>query len=128
MLVNNELPQQLRILLSHPRVLKAGRLVNADLTYLQKAIKSQVSFIGGDRGVDLAKIAKDRHVTTSAQLSLADLCAFILNKRLNKNVSERISQSWEDTTLTQEQLNYAACDAYASLLLYQYLSKVDFPQ
>lgn len=78
MLVNNELPQQLRILLSHPRVLKAGRLVNADLAYLQKAIKSQVPFVGG---VDLAKIAKDRHVTTSAQLSLADLCAFILNKR-----------------------------------------------
>ena len=125
MLINNELPQQLRVLLSHPRVLKAGRLVNADLTYLQKVSKSPIPFVGG---VDLAKIAKDRHVTTSAQLSLSDLCAFILNKRLNKNVPERISQSWEDTTLTQDQLNYAARDAYVSLLLYQYLSKVNPPQ
>jgi len=30
--------------------------------------------------------------------------------------------------LTQEQLNYAARDAYASLILYQYLAKVNPPQ
>jgi len=57
MLANNELPQQLRFLLSHPCVIKSGRLVNSDLKYLQTACKSPNPFVGG---LDLAKYAKDR--------------------------------------------------------------------
>lgn len=124
MLSRNELPQQLMLLLSHPRVLKVGRLVNGDLIYLQKACHSPEPFVSG---IDLAKFAKDRRVVPTAQCSLADLCAITLKKRLNKNVPERISQAWEDITLTEEQLNYAARDAYASLIIHQYLSTVDVP-
>ena len=124
MLARNELPQQLKLLLSHPRVLKVGRLVNGDLAYLQKACHSPEPFIGG---IDLAKFAKDRRVASTAQSTLADLCALTLKKRLNKNVPECISQAWEDMTLTEEQLNYAARDVYASLAIYQYLSTVDVP-
>ena len=125
MLSQNELPQQLKLLLSHPRVLKVGRLVNGDLVYLQKACNSPEPFVGG---IDLAKLAKDRRVVPSAQCSLADLCAITLKKRLNKNIPERISQAWEELTLTEEQLNYAARDAYASLSIHQYLSSVDVPR
>ena len=125
MLSRNELPQQLMLLLSHPCVLKVGRLVNGDLVYLQKACHSPEPFVGG---IDLAKFAKDRRVVPSAQCSLADLCAITLKKRLNKNIPECISQAWEDMTLTEEQLNYAARDAYASLAIHQYLSTVDFPR
>ena len=124
MLARNELPQQLTLLLSHPRVLKVGRLVNADLGYLQRASHSPYPFVGG---LDLAKFAKDRHVVPNAQCSLSDLCAVLLKKRLNKNVPERISQAWEDITLTHDQLNYAAHDAYASLVIYQHLSTIDVP-
>ena len=56
MLARNELPQQLKLLLSHPRILKVGRLVNGDLGYLQKACHSPEPFVGG---IDLAKYAKD---------------------------------------------------------------------
>jgi len=49
-------------------------------------------------------------------------------KRLNKNVPERISQAWEDKTLTREQLDYAACDAYASLVIYKHLQQFDIPR
>ena len=125
MLSRNELPQQLKLLLSHPRVLKVGRLVNGDLAYLQKACRSPEPFVSG---IDLAKFAKDRHVVPTAQCSLAYLCALTLKKRLNKNVPERVSQAWEDMTLTEEQLNYAARDAYASLIIHQYLSTVDVPR
>ena len=125
MLSRYELPQQLRLLLSHPRVLKVGRLVNGDLVYLQKACHSPEPFVSG---IDLAKFAKDRRVVPTAQCSLGDLCAVTLKKRLNKNVPERISQAWEDMTLTEEQLNYAARDAYASLIIHQYLSTVDVPR
>jgi hypothetical protein len=125
MLARNELPQQLTLLLSHPRVFKVGRLVNGDLGYLQKASHSPYPFVGG---LDLAKFAKDRRVVPNAQCSLSDLCALLLKKRLNKNVPERISQAWEDITLTDDQLNYAARDAYASLVIHQHLSTIDVPR
>ena len=95
------LPQQLKVLLSHPQILKAGRLVDADLGYLQNACKGSSQFVGG---LDLAKYAKDRRVVNNARCSLADLCARVLKKRLNKNISERLSDAWEDDLLTSEQL------------------------
>lgn len=125
MLANNELPQQLKLLLSHPRVIKSGRLVNGDLQNLQMACRSPNPFVGG---LDLAKYAKNRRVISNAQCSLADLCAITLMKRLNKNVPERISQAWEDKTLTRAQLDYAARDAYASLLIYEHLQQFDIPR
>ncbi|KIM48835.1 hypothetical protein M413DRAFT_59520 [Hebeloma cylindrosporum] len=125
MLAEGSLPQQLKLLLSHPRILKAGRLVNTDLGYLQAACHSETPFVGG---LDLAKSAKERRIISSTQCSLADLSAIILNKRLNKNVPERISPAWEDATLTQQQLDYASRDVYASLLIYRHLSTLDVPQ
>ncbi|KAF8878031.1 hypothetical protein CPB84DRAFT_1752008 [Gymnopilus junonius] len=56
MLAGGKLPRQLEILLSHPRILKAGRLVEADLRYLQDACQSRDPFVGA---LDLAKYAKD---------------------------------------------------------------------
>jgi len=56
MLAENQLPHQLKVLLSHPRIIKAGRLVNADLKYLEVACQSSMPFVGR---LDLAKSAKD---------------------------------------------------------------------
>ena len=125
MLARGELPHKLKLLLAHPRILKAGRLVDSDLAYLQDACHSSSAFVGG---LDLAKYAKDRHIISNiSKTSLADLCACILDKRLDKNVPERISQEWENTVLSPEQLQYAAKDAYASLLIYEELSKTPIP-
>jgi len=98
--------------------------VDSDLTYLQNACQSPTHFVGG---VELAKFAKECHVISNMRCSLSDLCATILLKRLDKNVSEQISQAWEDRNLTLEQLLYAAKDAVVSLLLYLELSKLDCP-
>ena len=123
MVAQGTLPHQLKLLLSHPRVKKVGRLVAADLKYLQSSCPSTSKFVGA---VDLAVFAKEKHVIQNARCSLADLCASILNKRLNKNVSERISQSWENEELTQQQLRYAAMDAYASLQVYDKSSQKSY--
>ena len=64
----------------------------------------------------------------NARCSLADLCAWVLGKRLNKNISERLSDAWEDDMLTSEQLQYAAKDAFASLMIYHNLQILDTPQ
>lgn len=113
------------MLLGNPRVLKVGRLVNSDLRQLQDSIKREQPFPGA---VDLGKYAKDRCTVTSAKCSLADLCATVLETRLNKNVSERTCTAWERRKVTDEQIRYAACDAYAPLLIYEKLSKLSTPK
>jgi ribonuclease D len=115
-LADGKLPHQLKLFLAHPCILKAGRLVDADLIYLQNAIHSSTPFVGG---LDLAKFAKDRHIISNMQrCSLSNLCATVLAKRLDKNVSEHVSQAWEDEVLTPEQQLYAAKDAMVSLLIH----------
>jgi hypothetical protein len=125
MIARGDLPNQLQVLLSHPNILKAGRLVDADLRFLEAACQPRTPFVGG---LELAKYAKDRRIISSAKCGLADLCAVVLGKRLNKNVPERISQEWENEVLTKEQQMYAALDAYASLRLYEKLSTIEIPQ
>ncbi|KIM43648.1 hypothetical protein M413DRAFT_25977 [Hebeloma cylindrosporum] len=123
MVMGGKLPQQL--LLSHPNIVKAGHLVDADLKFLKAACQPHNPFIGS---LDLAKYAKDRRVVSSTKCGLADLCAVVLGKRLNKNVPERISEAWENEVLTENQIAYAACDAYACLCIYEKLSTIETPQ
>ena len=115
----------LSMVLQNPRIRKVGRMVRSDLKQLQELVESPVPFAGA---VDLANFAKERHVVPNAKCSLADLCAAILGKRLNKNVSERKSMAWEHSALSAEQAQYAACDAYVALLMYLELSKVSAPK
>lgn len=80
------------MLLKNPRILKAGRLVSSDLCQLQDTFNHPCTFLGT---LDLAKYAKEHQATASAKCSLADLCATVLGKQLNKNISERMSNTWE---------------------------------
>ncbi|KAJ3725737.1 hypothetical protein C8R42DRAFT_574618, partial [Lentinula raphanica] len=115
----------LRQVLMNPRIIKVGRNIGADLKYLERSVSaSSNSFVGA---LDLAKLAKERLVVKRATIGLADLCACTLGKRLNKNVSDRISTLWENETLSEEQVRYAALDAYASLRIYEYLISVPTP-
>lgn len=113
------------MLLSNPRVKKAGRLVSSDLKSLQDSIGNAPPFVGA---LDLAKFAKDRLVIADARCSLSDLCAVVLGRCLRKNVSERMSMAWENQHLTPEQVTYAACDAYAPLQIHHELAKLSVPQ
>ncbi|KAJ7468915.1 hypothetical protein B0H11DRAFT_2436660 [Mycena galericulata] len=90
MLAGGKLPEQLNNVLLNPRILKVVRAVSGDLKYLQEASRSPKPFVGA---VDLAQMAKERLVVPSAKLGLADLCAKILQQRIDKNVAERISSA-----------------------------------
>src|SRR5260221_2999388 len=125
MLSHRRLPEKLVMLLQNPRVRKVGRMVSSDLKQLQIAVGSSVPFVGA---LDLATFAKQRHIVANAKCSLADICAAVLQRRMNKSVSERTSAAWEHAHLTPEQLHYAACDAYIPLLLHQQLSKFSIPE
>lgn len=100
----------LKQLLQNPRILKVGLSVAGDLKYLQDACASALPFVGA---VDLARFAKDRLVISSAKIGLADLCAKVLGKRVNKNVAERISSAWDREQLSKSQIRYAVLDVYA---------------
>ena len=90
--------------------------------HLQQACHSTVPFIGA---LDLAKYAKERCVISNiSKTSLPDLCALVLHKRFNKNLSEQVSEMQADTVLTEAQLGHAAQGAYASLCIYEKLAKI----
>ncbi|KAF5313428.1 hypothetical protein D9611_008540 [Ephemerocybe angulata] len=125
MIEHRRLPEKLVMLLQNPRVRKVGRMVAGDLKQLEDIVKPSSPFSGD---LDLAAYAKERNVVSNARISLSDLCAIVLGKMLRKNVSERFSMAWEQDILTDEQVQYAACDAYAPLLIYQELSKLRVPQ
>ena len=125
MVAHQRLPEKLIMLLQNPRVRKVGRMVNSDLKQLQTSVNSTLPFVGA---LDLANYAKQRHIISNARCSLGDLCAAVLGKRLNKNVSERTSAAWEHLSLTTEQQHYAAIDAYIPLLLYHKLSTFTVPK
>ncbi|KAJ6538419.1 hypothetical protein B0H10DRAFT_2254857 [Mycena sp. CBHHK59/15] len=110
--------------LENPRVLKAGRAVSGDLKYLEQATHPSRPFVGT---VDLAKMAKDRLVTTNAKIGLADLCAVTLGLQLDKHVTEHVSSSWENEELSQSQIRYAALDVYTSSRIHKFLSSIPIP-
>lgn len=122
---DRRLPEKLIAFLHNPRIRKVGRAVNADLKQLEATVRSTRPFAGA---LDIVSYAKERCVISNARCSLADLCAAVLGKRLNKNVSERTSMAWDQDTLTAQQQQYAALDAFAPLLLYQKLSSLSTPQ
>ncbi|KAK7453314.1 hypothetical protein VKT23_011990 [Stygiomarasmius scandens] len=124
MLAGGSMPLIFRQVLENPRILKVGRNVAVDFKYLQQTCGVHMQFSGA---IDLSKLAKERLVTKTAKSGLGDLCATVLQKRLNKNVSERISSAWENDTLTDEQKMYAALDAFASLAIYNALIKIPVP-
>ncbi|EKM80528.1 hypothetical protein AGABI1DRAFT_91692 [Agaricus bisporus var. burnettii JB137-S8] len=119
-----KLPHQLALLLENPNVIKVGRMVNTDLRSLQNASSANTEFVGG---IDLAKFARDHLIPLDSRCSLSDICASVLGRRLNKNVSERLSNQWENDNLTPQQLNYAAQDVYAALCIYKSLYQIPLP-
>lgn len=89
------------------------------MTRLRNTLHSSQSFVGG---LDLAKLAKERHLIGNiSKCSLSDLCALILQKRLDKNTPLRTSETWENCVLTPEQISYAAKDAFVALKIYDEL-------
>ncbi|CAK5266047.1 unnamed protein product [Mycena citricolor] len=124
MLAGSRLPLALKQIFTNPRILKVGRAVHADLKNLQDACASTDAFVGA---VDLARLAKDRLVISTAKVGLDDLCARVLGKRLDKNVAERLSSMWDSETLTEAQIKYAALDVHACRCIYDVLVQIPLP-
>ncbi|KAJ7124716.1 hypothetical protein C8R46DRAFT_821742, partial [Mycena filopes] len=125
MLSRKALPAELVNLLRSPQVIKAGRQVSGDLQRLAVAAGYPPNDFRG--ALDLAAFAKDRFLIPKATASLVDIFAAIFHQCLPKNDAERVSSNWSDDQLSAPQLEYAARDAYASLILYHEINKTPLP-
>ncbi|OUR99715.1 histidine kinase [Halobacteriovorax marinus] len=107
-------PKELAELLSNKEIAKVGVAVRDDIKGLQKlqAFKDQSFF-------DLATKAKEIGVEN---FGLRALCAIFLGFRLSKKAK---LSNWEQDTLTQAQIHYAACDAWVGHEIYVRMESKD---
>ena len=61
---------------------------------------------------------------SDAWLGLGDICAAVLHQSLDKSNSVHLGFDWNRPTLSDKQIQYASQDAYASLQIYLWLSKM----
>lgn len=103
--------------------------MKSDLDSIRKACGSGLPRTAG--ALELVKYARERLVLEKqlqqASVGLSDLCAWVLGKRLLKNVVERVSEAWENPDLSEGQVLYAAKDAWASLCIYRRLEAIPIP-
>lgn len=71
--------------------------------------------------IDLGHLAKEHKVAQRANISLQDLVSSVLRKHLPKDPAIRVSPHWDCAKLSEDQLKYAALDAYSVWAVYQTL-------
>ncbi|BFZ25402.1 hypothetical protein BsWGS_28441 [Bradybaena similaris] len=115
------LPVALKNLIGDARVMLVGLNIEADLWRLERDYDFRVKALI-DRGsvIDVGRLANQK-LKSSEKWTLDGLCKNVLRKWLNKDVKLRCGD-WREVPLSAEQKLYASTDAYAGLLLYQYLS------
>lgn len=107
-------PKELAELLANPKIVKAGVAVRDDIKALQKLHPfKEESFC------ELQDFAKKLNVKN---FGLRALCAIFLDYRLSKRAK---ITNWEQTPLTDAQVQYAACDAWVGLQIYKQMKSVE---
>ncbi len=104
------IPDEIRNLLADPLVIKSGVAIRDDLKGLQK--------IRNFKPAGFVELQESARLAGITDFSLKKLCAILLGFRISK--SQQLS-NWEADHLTDQQLVYAATDAWASLKIYEQL-------
>jgi hypothetical protein len=108
----DKLPKRLNEVIVNPKILKIGKNVNGDL--------SRFKYFGINHfpgQLELGTFCKDKDLIERRGSSLADICGFVLKLQLPKTNLVRCG-NWEAQILTEEQIKYAALDAWVSLEIY----------
>lgn len=112
-LKHHEFGTELKQLLEDQSILKTGVAIRDDL----KGLKKLNSFEPGNF-VEIANLAKQLEIK---QLGLRSLAAILLDVRISKRYQ---LTNWELTHLTEDQLRYAATDAWVGLKLYRRMNEL----
>jgi len=110
-----KLPASLQIILNSPRILKVGRNVGGDFGKLERdfSLSLPKRKKGSRLGViELGALAKAKNAVSTGNASLSAIAAATLQHNLSKEMQ---SSDWDAPQLSNEQLQYAALDAWVSL-------------
>lgn len=109
------LPTAVCSLLEHKRSIFVGRSVwGADL---KKLVEQYGARVDEGKTIELATLAKNVGKAPRANLSLKSLCRLVLSRDLSKD--EQTNTVWTGSNLGKDKIQYAARDAWASLLIYK---------
>jgi hypothetical protein len=117
-------PHALLSLLRSPRILKHGVHIKADFTRLFKDCgfsSNDPPFCGA---IELGRLAKDRNISNTANVSLASLVSSVLRRHLPKDGELRLSTAWGDEELSEKHFQYAALDVYATWAVWRAFSEL----
>ncbi|XP_015596181.1 Werner Syndrome-like exonuclease [Cephus cinctus] len=117
-----KLPAALIVLLKHPKVRLVGVNIKNDVWKLGRDFKEfPAKQVVENNCIDCGPFANSI-LKRSCRWSLQKLTAYLLQKKISKDPSVRMSK-WHIQPLSKEQKAYAATDAYVSLLLHQTIQK-----
>lgn len=102
------LPFEIRKIFSNPQIIKPGVAIRDDLKALQK--------IDNFVPAGFVELQEFAHKAGIQNISLKKLTAIICGFRISK--SQQLS-NWELEELSAQQMQYAATDAWASLIIYE---------
>jgi ribonuclease D len=101
------LPEEIRQLLSNPKIKKVGVAIKDDVNALQQINRFEASGF-----IDIQTIVKEMEIE---HLGLKNLAGLLLGIRISKSQQ---TSNWEAELLTEAQQLYAATDAWVSLEIY----------
>jgi len=107
------LPQSLRRLLAHPKIIKAGVALDRDIKELKKLAPYKPAGF-----VDVGELARQAGCMNHGLRGLATL---LLGFRVSKNCQR---SNWAQRKLTRAQIEYAATDAWVGRELYHKLQQL----
>ena len=107
------LPNSLKEILCDEKISKIGIAIRDDIRILQK-----LNYFEPNSFIGLQKFVKQYNIENNGMKKLA---AIVLKSRISK--SQQLS-NWENETLTQAQLSYAATDAWICYKIYKALNAV----
>ena len=117
-----KLPNSLKTILNSMQVIKIGRNVGGDLGKLSRDFPDFVIPVqkkAWKKGiVELGKLASAKNAVSHGNASLAVITAATLHQNLSKET--RLSE-WDAPTLSSDQIQYAALDAWVALQIWDVL-------
>ncbi|XP_013789771.1 Werner syndrome ATP-dependent helicase homolog [Limulus polyphemus] len=116
-------PKALRLLLEKSNIIKVGLNIEGDLWKIERDFKFPVHKIIKSSCIELSELACEVLDKPGQKWSLEGLTQFVLQRRLPKDSNVRKS-CWHIWPLSQEHIQYAARDAFASFLLYKKLCEM----
>ena len=116
-----KLPDRLLELLSDTSITFVGRAIRGDIAKIARDFSNATHI--KLRTLDLGRMAREQDVVPSGVVGLDVIVECVLNEKLSKTPSVRLSR-WSVSQLSSEQINYSALDVIKALEVYFKLNEM----